>query len=267
MIRLATLETGKRTREQQSGERKEVVVSRTSSIDLSAVRKAYARWAPIYDYTFGQIVRAGRLHAVKIINRRKGRVLEVGVGTGLSLPAYGRHLSVTGIDISPEMLAKARERVAEKNLSNVEQVREMDAQNLEFEDDSFDTVVAMYVMTVVPDPEKVMRELERVCAPGGEVILINHFSQDKGLRGWVEKKMAPLARTLGWHPVFPMERVMVCKGLRLVERRPLQPFGLFTMLRFVKQPTLALDAPMNAESQAAAPSYGTVEAEAGSGAA
>jgi phosphatidylethanolamine/phosphatidyl-N-methylethanolamine N-methyltransferase len=132
------------------------------------------------------------------------------------------------------MLAKARERVDRAGLLNVEGLHEMDAANLSFADESFNTVVAMYVMTVVPDPEKVMAELERVCAPGGEVMIINHFSQDHGTRGWVEKKMAPYADKLGWHPIFPIERVMIRRNLSLIERVPLAPMGLFTLVRFRK---------------------------------
>jgi len=205
-------------------------------MDTDSVRHAYRRWAPVYDYTFGRVADAGRKHAVKIINTRKGRVLEVGVGTGLSLPCYGEHLSVTGIDLSPEMLDKAREKVTKKKLGNVDGLHEMDASALGFADESFDTVVAMYVMTVVPDPDKVMRELERVCAPGGEVILVNHFSQEDGVRGALEKKLAPFADLIGWHAVFEVDRVLICEDLRLLERRPLRPVGLFTMLRFVKEP-------------------------------
>jgi phosphatidylethanolamine/phosphatidyl-N-methylethanolamine N-methyltransferase len=204
----------------------------------AGVRDAYRRWAPIYDFTFGQIADAGRRHAVKLINRRKGRVLEVGVGTGLSLPCYGSHLTITGIDLSPEMLQKARGRA--KKLDNIPDLHEMDASALAFPDESFETVVAMYVMTVVPDAEKVMRELERVCATGGEVILVNHFSQEEGVRGYVERRLAPLANSIGWHAVFTLDRVLVCEDLRLAERRTLWPFGLFTMLRFVKEPGFGL---------------------------
>ncbi|HXG79221.1 MAG TPA: class I SAM-dependent methyltransferase [Methyloceanibacter sp.] len=209
-------------------------------MDAVSVRHAYRRWAPVYDFTFGVVAEAGRKHAVRIINRRKGRVLEVGVGTGLSLPCYAKHLTITGIDLSPEMLAKARGKVERKKLSNVVALHEMDAGALAFPDESFDTVVAMYVMTVVPDPERVMRELERVCAPGGEVILVNHFSQDEGLRGWLERRLAPFADLIGWRPVFEIDRVLVCEDLRLAERLSLRPFGLFTMLRFVKEPGFGL---------------------------
>jgi phosphatidylethanolamine/phosphatidyl-N-methylethanolamine N-methyltransferase len=203
-------------------------------MDEDAIKSAYRRWAPVYDHTFGRVAAEGRKHAVEIINQSQGRVLEVGVGTGLSLPAYRRQLEIVGIDLSPEMLEKARERVDEERLSNVTGLHEMDAGELKFEDASFDTVAAMYVMTVVPDPEKVMRELSRVCRPGGEVIIVNHFSADDGMRGWVERRMAPFADKLGWRPVFDIERVLVCEELHLVEKRGLRPWGLFTMMRFRK---------------------------------
>lgn len=199
-----------------------------------AVRRAYARWAPIYDMTFGVIADYGRSRTVDAINQRSGSVLEVGVGTGISLPRYKSDLRITGVDLSPEMLAKARERVAEKGITNVEALREMDASALEFEDGTFDIVVAMYVMTVVPDPVKVMRELSRVCKPGGEVIIVNHFSQDHGIRGHLERGLARFAEALGWRPEFPVDTIMVCDDLELVAEQPLQPFGLFTMLRFAK---------------------------------
>jgi phosphatidylethanolamine/phosphatidyl-N-methylethanolamine N-methyltransferase len=210
--------------------------SKVPVMDTASVRHAYRRWAPVYDNMFGKVAEAGRRHSVEIINKRKGRVLEVGVGTGLSLPCYRQHLTVTGIDLSPEMLEKAQEKVARGKLAHVEGLHEMDARALAFPDESFDTVVAMYVMTVVPDPDKVMRELERVCAPGGEVILVNHFSQEEGIRGFLERKLAPFADLIGWHAVFEVDRVLICDDLRLVERRSLRPFGLFTMLRFVKEP-------------------------------
>lgn len=229
-------------------------------MDVSSVQRAYRRWAPIYDLTFGRVAEAGRLHAVEIINRRKGTVLEVGVGTGLSLPRYADHLKIAAIDLSPDMLARAQERVEDEGLSNVTGLHEMDAGALAFDDDAFDTVVAMYVMTVVPDPEQVMAELERVCAPGGEVLLVNHFSEEDGPRGWVERKMEPLANTLGWRPVFPVDRVLGTSGLRLSERRSLRPAGLFTMLRFVKQPELAADRRINHDVVGARASYKTAEA-------
>ena len=201
-------------------------------LDESAVRTAYRRWAPVYDHTFGNFSTAGRRNAVELVNRSEGRVLEVGVGTGLSLPGYARHLDIVGVDLSAEMLDKARERVAAENLDHVTGLHEMDAEKLAFADRSFDTIVAMFVMTVVPNPELVMSELARVVKPGGQVLLVNHFSQDDGVRGFVERRMAPFADQLGWHPVFDQSRVMGGENLKLVERRSLRPMGIFTMLRF-----------------------------------
>lgn len=211
-------------------------VKTPAQLDETTVRSAYRRWAPFYDHTFGRFTTEGRRHAVEIINQSQGRqVLEVGVGTGLSLPNYRSHLEIVGIDLSPEMLEKAREKVSEEGLDNVAGLHEMDAGELGFADQSFDTVVAMYTITVVPDPAKVMRELARVCRVGGQVVLVNHFSQDDGVRGWVERRMAPFGDKLGWHPVFDVDRVMVCENLKLFDRQALRPWGLFTMLRFERK--------------------------------
>jgi phosphatidylethanolamine/phosphatidyl-N-methylethanolamine N-methyltransferase len=208
-------------------------------MDEEAVREAYRRWAPVYDYTFGAVSTAGRRHAVQIINGSTGKVLEVGVGTGLALPDYAPHLDITGIDLAPEMLEKARERVKAAGLKNISALQEMDASDLQFPDATFDTTVGMYLITVVPEPEKVMRELARVTKPGGEVMLVNHFSQDDGLRGWVERRMAPFADLVGWHSVFDVSRVMVCPELKLMDRKALRPMGIFTMMRFRKDSNAA----------------------------
>jgi phosphatidylethanolamine/phosphatidyl-N-methylethanolamine N-methyltransferase len=152
---------------------------------------------------------------------------------------YAPYLKVTGVDLSPEMLAKAHKRVEKDKLRHVEALHEMDASNMDLPSNSFDTVVAMFVMSVVPDPEKVMAELERICAPGGEVMTLNHFSQDHGVRGWMERKMAPYCETFGWHPIFPFDRVMGRPNLQLIERKPMWPMGLFTLVRFRKMTATA----------------------------
>lgn len=205
---------------------------RDGKLDSTAVRKAYKRWAPVYDELFGSVTRAARRAAIRHINTSQGRVLEVGVGTGIALPLYSGHLEVVGIDLSLEMLEQARRRVAKQDLANVTALLEMDASQLGFADASFDTVVAMHVVTVAPEPKRVMAELERVCRPGGEVILVNHFSAQTGPRAAIEQALAPFADRLGWRPEFPVETVLDRPGLEPIERRGLPPAGLFTMLRF-----------------------------------
>jgi phosphatidylethanolamine/phosphatidyl-N-methylethanolamine N-methyltransferase len=207
-----------------------------AELDSADVRRAYRRWAPVYDSTFGRIVDIGVKEATKLINSFEGRVLEVGVGTGLALPRYKSHLRVTGIDLSPHMLERARGRVARHNLVHVEALLEMDATALDFPDASFDISTAMYVMTVVPDPHKVMLELARVTKPGGHVIIVNHFSVAKGPRAAVEKRLSNLADLLGWRPEFPVETLFVTDKLQLHAKRELQPFGLFTLLHFRRLP-------------------------------
>jgi len=231
-LQLQTEQRGRRGADLERDNGKIVAIGR---IDESVVKDAYRRWAPVYDHTMGKVTTDGRRHAVRLINEGRGRVLEVGVGTGLSLPDYGDHLEIIGIDLSPDMLDRARDRVREDQLSNVIGIHEMDAGDLDFPNNHFDTVVAMFVMTVVPDPERVMRELARVTKPGGSVILVNHFSQEEGVRGWLERRMAPFAEIIGWRPVFDVSRVMVCEDLDLVGQNQLRPMGIFTMMRFQKQ--------------------------------
>ncbi len=206
-------------------------------MDIQAVRKSYARWAPIYDNTFGALTKVGRRQAVSVLNGLGGRVLEVGIGTGLSLPSYRADVSVTGIDASEQMLEKARARVAELGLTHVSDLRLMDARALDFPADSFDHVTAMHIMSVVPEPERVMREMARVLRPGGTVLIVNHFArdpQDHGALPWLERVAAPFADVLGWHSDFARARVTGTPGLTLISEQRLPPFGMMTLLRFRK---------------------------------
>lgn len=200
-------------------------------LDEEAVLAAYSRWAPIYDRVFGKVFDAGRRAAVAIINRRVGRLLEVGVGTGLTLPHYAPHLRVTGIDLSPDMLAVAKKRVAEQKVETVEALVEMDATRLAFPDASFDTVAVMYTITVVPHPDAVMAEVERVTKPGGEAIFVSHFASDSGWRRAIEDFLTPFTRRLGWRPDFPISRILGRPGFETIEIRRLGPLGIFTVAR------------------------------------
>jgi phosphatidylethanolamine/phosphatidyl-N-methylethanolamine N-methyltransferase len=211
----------------------------TSELDKDAVAKAYARWAPVYDVVFGAVFDRGRKASIAAAERiGGGRILEVGVGTGLSLPDYAKTNRLIGVDLSEPMLRKAKERVAAQCLTNVEGLAVMDAQRLAFRDDIFDLIVAQYVITTVPDPEVTLDEFVRVVKPGGEIILVNHLGAESGPRAIAEQCFAPLARRLGWRPEFRFDRLTrwatAHGGVRLVERRPMPPLGHFSLIRYAK---------------------------------
>ena len=214
--------------------RKNLVAAGVGTLDDErSVVAAYARWAPVYDPIFGVATGIGRKAAVSTLNDLPdGCILEVGVGTGISLPLYNRNHRLVGIDISPDMLARAEKRVQRRGIGNVESLHEMDAANLTFSDASFDVAVAMFVMTVVPDPKRVLAEMARVVRPGGHVVVVNHFSVDSGPRAAIERSLSRYSAALGWRPEFPIDQVTGREDLRLIKRRDLPPADIFTLLVF-----------------------------------
>ncbi|MGO3928757.1 class I SAM-dependent methyltransferase [Rhodopseudomonas pseudopalustris] len=209
-----------------------------NDIDRAGVAKAYARWAPIYDLVFGKVFDSGRRSTIAVADAIGGRVLDVGVGTGLSLSDYSRTTRLCGVDISEPMLRRAQERVRTLQLSNVDMLGVMDAKNLAFADGFFDAVVAQYVITAVPDPEATLDDFVRVLKPGGELILVNHIGAESGPRKLFELAFSPIARRLGWRPEFPWARLANWAerhgGVTLAERRPMPPLGHFSLIRFRK---------------------------------
>jgi phosphatidylethanolamine/phosphatidyl-N-methylethanolamine N-methyltransferase len=210
----------------------------SNDIDRDGVAKAYARWAPIYDLTFNAVFRRGRRASIAAADRIGGRVLDVGVGTGLSLSDYAPTTRLCGVDLSEPMLRKAQERVRTLKLSNVETLAVMDAKILAFADNSFDAVVAQYVITTVPDPEGTLDDFVRVLKSGGELILVNHIGAESGPRKVFEEAFSPMARRLGWRPEFPWERLADWEkqhgGVTLIERTPMPPLGHFSLIRYRK---------------------------------
>lgn len=202
-----------------------------AGLNANDVRDAYRRWAGVYDTLFGGISAWGRRAAVDAVNALPGRrVLEAGVGTGLALPRYVPGKRVVGIDLSAEMLERARTRVREERVATVESLREMDAEATDFQDGEFDIAVAMFVASVVPHPRRLMEEMCRVVRPGGHILFVNHFAAERGLRWWVERTMAPASRALGWHPDFKFEALLNAEELAAATLRPMPPFGLFTLV-------------------------------------
>ena len=207
--------------------------------DRETVEQAYDRWAPVYDLVFGGVFSKGRKAAIQATNRIGGRVLEVGVGTGISLPQYAPHLRIFGTDISEAMLRKARRRVDDLHLENVDGLEVMDAEKLDFPDDAFDVVMAQYVVTAVPNPEAALDEFARVLRPGGELIILTRVSADAGMRRFIEQRLQPVVRPLGFRTAeFAWSRyaqwLAGAHGMELVERRLIPPLGHFSLVRIRK---------------------------------
>lgn len=202
-------------------------------MDLESIKHAYRRYARYYDRLFGPIFSSGRRMAVQRANHEHGqRVLEVGVGTGLSLPEYREGTFVVGVDISRDMLAIARQRIQEADSRSPRALLEMDAQRLAFADNSFDSVVAMYVASVVPEPERLMREMQRVCRPGGTIIIINHFASQHWLLQRLEQALRPLSRYLGFRPDMALDDLPKLPGLERVEVCKANLFGYWKLVHY-----------------------------------
>ena len=203
------------------------------------VNDAYSRWAPFYDAAFAWVMRPGRVATAALLNQTGGRVLDVGVGTGLELPMFGPNVRVTGIDLCEPMLAIARKRVEAHKLGNVEDLLVMDAMDLKFPDASFDAVIGPYVLTVVPEPERTLDEMARVVKPGGEIILSNHIGAESGPVALFESWLGKRSASLGWRPQFPWSIVANWLARRpdmeFIERRPLDRIGLFTLIRMKRK--------------------------------
>ncbi len=209
-----------------------------SQMHAAGVAKAYDRWAPVYDLVFGPVFRQGRSAAIRAAEAVGPRILEVGVGTGISLPGYAKASRITGVDISEDMLAKARERVRRLKLGNVDDIHVDDAENLSFADNSFDVVVAQYVVSACPHPQKALDEFARVCRSGGEIIITTRVSATTGIREKIEKGLMPITSRLGFRTDFPFTLYTDWDAKRtdvsLVESRPIPPLGHFSLVRFVK---------------------------------
>lgn len=200
-------------------------------MNIDAIKDVYGRLAGLYDVMFGPVANFGRKRVVAEVNRLEpSSVLEVGVGTGISLRHYDSRHEISGIDLSAEMLDRAKRRVAQGSFRHVRQLQVMDAQDMAYDDNSFDVVVAMYVMSVVPDPQNVLSEMQRVCRPNGKIFIVNHFSQDHGFLNKIERLLEPYADSLGWRPHFLIDGVLATVGLTVLEQKPVPPLGVFTML-------------------------------------
>jgi phosphatidylethanolamine/phosphatidyl-N-methylethanolamine N-methyltransferase len=211
-----------------------------SSAKLERMRRAYDKWAPIYDLVYDGLTAPARRAAVQAALSNGRRILEVGVGTGLSLRDYPRDCEVYGIDLSYGMLVRAREKIEKRRLDHVKLIASMDACRLGFPDASFDAVVAQFVITLVPHPERALDEMARVLKPGGEIILANHLGAEDGLQAAIEEKCSGIARRIGWSTEFKLSRIESWAGasgmIEQVTAKDTFPVGFFKIIR-LRKPT------------------------------
>lgn len=202
-------------------------------MSVSSVRKIYNLYASFYDFVFGSIFSPGRSLCTNTINKAAkphAHVLEIGIGTGLSLPLYRSDLRVTGIDISEKMLEKAKKQVEKNHLADRVTLNVMDAAHLEFSDNHFDFIVAMYVASVVPDIDAFIRELTRVAKPDAEIIFVNHFASEHPVMHFIEKKFARVNKLVGFNSDFSVRSILDYKQLKLLKSRRTNLFGYWTLL-------------------------------------
>jgi len=211
----------------------------TDGPTTALMRKAYARWAPIYDLVYDKLTEPAARAAVNAAVDCGPRVLEAGVGTGLSLGYYPAHAEVYGVDLSEDMLRRAQDKVEKRGLTHVKSLQVMDVTRLGFPDETFDAVTAQFIITLVPEPETALSEFARVLKPGGEIVLANHFGQPSGPVAALEEMAAPLAKAIGWSSSFKAERVAAWARstgrMEVVELRPLFPVGFFKLMRIRKR--------------------------------
>jgi len=204
-------------------------------MDLHKIERVYTSYAGIYDKIFGKVFHEGRESAIRNLNVQPDEyILEVGVGTGLALPMYPRHCRIVAIDFSQGMLDIAKKRTAEHQMDHVT-LHRMDAGAMEFADSSFDTVVAAYVVTAVPDYRKVVNEMIRVCRPGGRIIMLNHFSNGNKMIAAVEKVISPMTKRLGWRTDLSLNTVLEGTDLHVARKQNVNPLRLWALVECVNQ--------------------------------
>jgi phosphatidylethanolamine/phosphatidyl-N-methylethanolamine N-methyltransferase len=208
-----------------------------TAVETDFVAGVYEKLASVYDYTFGWSLHPGRLQALQRMGIKAGdRILEVGVGTGINIGLYPHSCSVTGIDLSGNMLEKARERVAKKGLSDVRLI-EMDAADIKFADNSFDIVYAPYLISVVPDPVRVANEMRRVCRVGGKIIFLNHFRSPNVLLARLERMISPLTVHVGFKADLDLPGFLAQAELRPVSIEKVNVPRIWSLVTCIKEET------------------------------
>ncbi|MEE9614329.1 MAG: methyltransferase domain-containing protein [Thermodesulfobacteriota bacterium] len=198
--------------------------------EVESIKKVYAGYSDVYDTLFKRLFYPRIRHAIESMEIKPGdRVLDVGVGTGLSLSLFPEYCKVIGIDLSEKMLGKARKKIKTEGMDHVELV-EMDAMEIAFPDDSFDMVFTSHVVSVVPDPYKVMQEVRRVCKPGGQVVIVNHFKSRNKLVAGMEKVVTPISKKIGWRSDLCLDEFIIKSGLRIDRKYKLKKIDFWHLV-------------------------------------
>jgi len=198
--------------------------------------KLYAEFAPLYDKVFGKIFYNRLEQVIENLGIPPGaKVLEVGAGTGTSFPAYPAHCEIIGVDLAPDMLARARQKLQENGWSHIK-VMEMNALDLQFRENTFDYVMAFHVVTVVPDPVRMIAEAKRVCKPGGRIVIVNHFTSEVPILGSLTQALDPITRWLGWRTDLRLKPFIETTGLRVEKNYKLSKASLYDVLLCRKEP-------------------------------
>lgn len=203
------------------------------AMNLQTLERVYTNYASVYDQTFGRVFHQSRESAVRRLQvSPRERILEVGVGTGMSLPLYPRDCEVVGIDLSLGMLRKAQKRIEEHKLDNVI-LQRMDAGDMDFQDNSFDIVMAAYVVTAVPDYRKLVSEMTRVCRPGGRIVMLNHFSNGNKFIATLEKMISPMCMHMGFRTDLSLHHVLEGTSLLVAREEKVNPFRFWHLVECV----------------------------------
>lgn len=204
-------------------------------VENDFVAGVYEKLANVYDVIFGPTLHPGRLEAIRKMNiRPRDSVLEVGVGTGINLSLYPSTCAITGIDLSTPMLVKARERILKKELTNC-RVAEMDAAAMSIPDESFDIVYAPYLISVVPDPVQVAREMRRVCRPGGRIVILNHFKSQNPWLAKFDTAISPLTVHIGFKTDLDLNAFLTQASLTPVSIEKVNLLNMWTLVTCIKE--------------------------------